>query len=197
MDLIGWIILAIVLLLVVAVAVWAIRRRSQTAQLRERFGPEYDRAVAESGGEREARADLRARQERREQLDIRPLSPEQRERYGAAWREVQATFVDGPSGAVREADLLVVRVMQDRGYPMEEFEQRAADVSVDHPEVVENYRAAHAISMANEQRTASTEDLRQAMVHYRALFQDLLGEESPEPQEQARRNQWNDKNAAS
>jgi hypothetical protein len=196
MDLIGWIILAIVLLLVVAVALWAMRRR-RTAQLRERFGPEYDRAVSESGGERGARADLRAREQRREQLDIRPLSPEQREQYGTAWREVQATFVDGPSGAVRGADLLVVRVMQDRGYPMEEFEQRAADVSVDHPEVVDNYRAAHAISMANEQRTASTEDLRQAMVHYRALFQDLLGEQGPDPQEQARRKPWNDKRAVS
>ena len=197
MSVIGWIILAIVVLVIVGVALWAMRRR-QTAQLKDRFGPEYDRTVAESGGEREARADLRAREQRREQLDIQPLSPERREQYGTAWREVQATFVDGPSRAVREADLLVVRVMQDRGYPMEEFEQRAADVSVDHPEVVENYRAAHAISMKNEQRTASTEDLRQAMVHYRALFQDLLGDEdSPDPQEQTRRNGWNDKSAAS
>ena len=121
----------------------------------------------------------RHRRKRREQLEIRPLAPEERERYRQEWQNVQARFVDAPETALRESDLLVTRVMRDRGYPMEEFDQRAADVSVDHPEVVENYRAAHAVYVRLEAGDSDTEALRQAMVHYRALFQELL-ETSPE-----------------
>jgi len=137
-------------------------------------GPEYDRAVAESGSRRGATSELRQREKRRQELDIAPLSAAASERYAQQWQVAQARFVDQPGDAVREADVLVVSVMGERGYPMEDFEQRSADISVDHPRLVDNYRAAHAISMANNQEKASTEDLRQAMIHYRSLFDELL-----------------------
>jgi FtsZ-interacting cell division protein ZipA len=170
------VIVAIVLIaLVVGALVLARQRRSQ--QLQKGFGPEYDRAVEERGGDRrEAEAELRERQERREQFDVRDLEPAARDRYAERWRAAQRRFVDQPGPAVAEADALVMEVMRDRGYPVaDEFEQRAADVSVDHPEVVEHYRAAHGISGRATAGDATTEDLRQAMVHFRELFVELLG----------------------
>jgi hypothetical protein len=136
--------------------------------------------VTEHGDQRGAQAELEARQKRVEQLDIRSLSPSDRARFADAWRATQAHFVDDPSAAIGEADRLVTDVMKARGYPIGDFEQRAADVSVDHPRVVENYRAARDTALRNERGQASTEDLRQAMVHYRALFEDLLESGTPE-----------------
>jgi hypothetical protein len=176
------IVVVLVLVLIAAVvAIWVYNQRRKSQQLRERFGPEYEHAVQEHGEREGAERELAARAERVEQLHIRPLPPDESARYGEAWRGVQARFVDEPNVAIAEADRLVAEVMQARGYPMGEFEQRAADVSVNHPRVVENYRAAHAIAGRSERGEASTEDLRQAMVHYRALFAELI--ETPETAE--------------
>jgi hypothetical protein len=180
------VIIVVVALVVVAVGVWMYMQKRRTEQVRERFGPEYDRAVTEHGDQRGAQAELEARQKRVEHLDIRPLSPSDRARFADAWRATQAHFVDDPSAAIGEADRLVTDVMKARGYPIGDFEQRAADVSVDHPRVVENYRGARDTALRNERGQASTEDLRQAMVHYRALFEDLLETGTPE-QTQVRR----------
>jgi len=176
-------VVVVVALAVVAVGVWVYMQKRRTEQVRERFGPEYDRAMTEHGDQRGAQAELEARQKRVEHLDIRPLSPSDRERFAAAWRAAQAHFVDDPKAATADADRLVSELMQARGYPVGDFEQRAADVSVDHPLVVENYRAAHYIALRNERGEASTEDLRKAMVHYRALFEDLLESEKAEQTE--------------
>jgi hypothetical protein len=174
----AWVIVLLVLIvLAIAAAAWTIARKKRTEDLRGRFGPEYNRAMEDRGDRREAEKDLKARADRRSQLEIRPLAPETRARYAERWKDVQTRFVDDPSKAVGEADELVIAVMSDRGYPMDDFDQRAADVSVDHPRVVESYRAAHTISIANANGRAGTEDLRQALVHYRALFQELLGED--------------------
>jgi FtsZ-interacting cell division protein ZipA len=170
------VIVAIVLIvLVVGALILARQRRSQ--QLQKGFGPEYDRAVEERGGDRrQAEAELVERRQRREQFDIRELEPAVRDRYAERWRAAQRRFVDQPGPAVAEADALVMEVMRDRGYPVaDEFDQRAADISVDHPEVVEHYRAAHGISGRATAGDATTEDLRQAMVHFRELFVELLG----------------------
>jgi hypothetical protein len=148
------------------------QRRSQ--QLQQRFGPEYDREVARAGDRRAAESELAAREQRHRSLDIVELDPAARDRYLSDWRATQNRFVDDPPGATREADMLVATVMRARGYPVDDFEQRAADVSVDHPRVAENYRAAHALSRASEQGLASTDDLRQAFVYYRSLFAELL-----------------------
>jgi hypothetical protein len=169
----------IVILVVAVVAVIALIgvltwRKRQSQALQERFGDEYERTVERTGDERAAERDLRAREERRKKLDIRPLPPETRQRYLEDWRTVQGRFVDAPDAAVKDAHALVTNVMRDRGYPMEDFEQRAADISVDHPEVVEDYRAAGRITAASERGHAGTEELRQAMVHFRALFDRLL-----------------------
>jgi FtsZ-interacting cell division protein ZipA len=176
----------VVIALIVAALVVARQRRSQ--QLQEGFGPEYERTVEERGGDRrEAEAELRERARRRKEFDIRPLEPAARDRYAERWRAAQRRFVDQPGPAVGEADALVMEVMRDRGYPVaDEFEQRAADVSVDHPEVVEHYRAAHAISTRATAGEAGTEDLRQAMVHFRALFAELLGDDEPPPDDETR-----------
>ena len=171
------VIVAIVLIvLIVGALILARQRRSQ--QLQEGFGPEYERTVEERGGDRrEAEAELLERRQRRDQFEIRELEPAARDRYADRWRSAQRRFVDQPGPAVGEADALVMEVMRDRGYPVaDEFEQRAADVSVDHPEVVEHYRAAHEISGRATTGEASTEDLRQAMVHFRGLFVELLGD---------------------
>jgi hypothetical protein len=171
----AWIIiLLLVLIVAVALVAWTVTRKKRTEDLRGRFGPEYGRAVEDRGDRRAAEKELKARADRRSKLDIRPLAPEARDRYAGQWKDVQTRFVDDPSGAVTQADGLVIAVMTDRGYPMDDFEQRAADVSVDHPRVVESYRAAHSISQANSQGRAGTEDLRQAFVHYRTLFDELL-----------------------
>ena len=158
----------------IAIIVYQTRRR---AHLREQFGSEYDRAVKTAGSTRRAETVLEARARRVHAYHIVALSPEDRTRYSQAWRQLQARFVDEPAASVAEADALVTDVMARRGYPMAEFEQRAEDLSVDHPAVVEHYREAHRIAIrhAELRAGASTEDLRQALVHYRALFEDLLG----------------------
>ena len=138
--------------------------------MKERFGPEYDRTIEAADGRRQAEAELAAREERREQLSIRPLPEGARERYSAEWNEVQAGFVDAPDDAVRQADDLVSQVMSDRGYPMDDFDQRASDISVDHPMVVENYRAARRVYASVKRGNATTEEERMAMRHYRSLF---------------------------
>jgi len=155
---------------------WLLWQRRRTASLKHRFGPEYDRVVKEHG-QRRAEAALDAREKRVETLHIVSLAPAARDRYAMAWKTTQAHFVDNPAAAIREADQLVAEVMKERGYPIGNFEQRAADISVDHPRVVESYRRAHAIALRNEKDGTETEELRTAMVHYRTLFEDLL--ESP------------------
>ena len=168
----------IVVIAVIAVAgilFFAMRRR-RSQNLRERFGPEYDRVVKQQGDPRKAEGVLEFREKRRGKFTIRPLAAADRSSFVLRWNEVQSRFVDDPRGAVTVAESLVSEVMQARGYPIGEFEQRAADISVDYPVVVENYRAAHAIAQRHSAGQASTEDLRQAMVHYRKLFQELLAE---------------------
>ncbi len=169
-----WVVIAVAALAVVVAVVLAALRTRRTHELKERFGPEYDRVAADALTKRDAEAELREREKHRESLDIKPLDPDSRARYRTEWEEVQARFVDDPSGAVRDADALIQRVMRERGYPVDDFETRAADVSVDHPHVVENYRAAHGISTAYERGNADTEELRHAVTHYRALFEELL-----------------------
>jgi len=160
-------------LLVVFVA-WEIAQRRRSKALRERFGPEYEHAVEAYGGPRRAERELATRQKRVKAFDIRPLTPEVYQHYSTAWEKVQKRFVDDPALAVNEADRLVKDLMQARGYPISDFEQRSADISVHHPNVVSHYRAARDIAVSNRQGGSSTEDLRQAIVHYRALFEDLL-----------------------
>ncbi len=162
--------------LVVAVLVVGLlsSRRHKSDELKQQFGPEYDRAVQQYGDQKTAESELAARAKRVEAFNIHPLQPAERDRFAEEWRSVQAEFVDAPDKAVADADRLVQQVMQARGYPMGDFEQRAADVSVDHPTVVTHYRTAHDIALRQEKGKATTEDLRQAMVHYRALFEDLL-----------------------
>ena len=163
----------LVALAVVVIAVVLMKKR-RTEELRGKFGPEYERLVRERGDARHAERELDDRVQRVKQLHLKPLSPEHRTRFAEEWRSDQARFVDDPKGAVVEADRLVADLMQVRGYPVGDFEQRAADVSVDHPHVVQNYRTAHDIAVRERRGEASTEDLRKAMVHYRALFEDLL-----------------------
>src|SRR5450432_203176 len=171
-----FIVLAAAVVVVIAVLAWvyARKRRNTTAGLRQKFGPEYERAVQKHGSERKAEAKLADRQERVEKLKIRDLDTAERERFSKQWESVQSRFVDSPRGAVAEADDLVSALMTTRGYPVSDFDQRAADISVDHPRVVENYRAAHAISLRVGKDAATTEDLRSAMIHYRSLFEELV-----------------------
>jgi hypothetical protein len=183
LDTTAVVVLIVLALLVLGGVVFAFSRRKQTEHLRERFGPEYERAAEELGSQRKAEAELRNREKRVDKLEIRPLNPADHDRFASAWRSVQAHFVDDPSAAVRDAEDLVKKVMQARGYPVSHFEQRSADISVDHPRVVENYRAARDIADRNGQGKASTEDMRQAMVHYRILFEDLLEVAQPAHQE--------------
>lgn len=164
----------IVGILVLAVVGWLVWQRQRSEQLRTRYGPEYERTVTEVGDKRRAESELVKRQQRVEQLDIRPLSAEQQSGYMQQWRSVQTRFVDDPKGAVTDADRLVEDVMKVRGYPVSDFDQRAADLSVHHPRVVDNYRAARDIAHRHRRGEATTEDLRQAMVYYRGLFEDLL-----------------------
>ena len=167
---------AVIAVVVIAAIAFVTSRRRRSQKLRERFGPEYDRVVQQEGDPRKAEGVLEFRQKRRQKFDIRPLSSADRSSFAVRWNEVQARFVDDPRGAVTVADSLVTDVMQRRGYPIGEFEQRAADLSVDYPMIVENYRGAHEIATRHSEGKASTEDLRQAMVHYRLLFQELLEE---------------------
>ena len=172
------VILVAAAVVVVALLAWAVTRKRRTTKLVSTFGPEYDRAVESLGSRAKAEADLAARAKHRAKLTIRPLSPADHDRFADAWHRTQEGFVDDPKGAVASADALVAEVMGLRGYPMGEFEQQAADISVDYPALVENYRAAHRLAATSARGEVGTEDLRQAMVHYRALFSELL--EAPE-----------------
>ena len=172
--------IVVIAIIVVAAIGFITSRKRRSQKLRERFGPEYDRVVRQEGDPRRAEGVLEFRQKRREKFNIRPLSAADRSSFATRWNEVQARFVDDPRGAVTVADSLVTEVMQSRGYPIGEFEQRAADLSVDYPVIVANYHAAHDIASRHSTGKASTEDLRQAMVHYRALFQELLEEPKTE-----------------
>jgi len=176
-----WVVIALAAVVVLAIVVWQALARRRTGQLQEQFGPEYDRTVGTAESKREAEAELQAREERRRELEIRPLPSAARYRYLEAWQGVQSQFVDDPSAAVARADELIQSVMSERGYPVEDFEQRAADVSVDHPQVVENYREGHRLAQSSANGSGSTEDLRQAMRRYRALFDDLVEPAADDP----------------
>jgi hypothetical protein len=177
----AWVLIVVVAVVVIGAVVWLALRNRRSRTLQERFGPEYQRTLESTDSKRDAEADLAARAERRDNLDIRPLPTAARERYLAEWRQVQARFVDDPQGAVRDADMLIQSAMRDRGYPVDDFEQRSADVSVDHPRVVENYREGHRLAEANAGGRGATEDLRRAMQHYRTLFEELVEETSEQP----------------
>ena len=182
----GWIVIAAIAVIAVIAIVVAARATSKTKRtqgLKERFGPEYERAVRETGDPRAAENELVERERQHKKLEIVELSDEAREIYGQQWRAVQTAFVDNPTGAVGDADRLVTQVMRERGYPIDNFEQRAADISVDHPTVVESYRAAHHIQQAQEGGDIRTEDQREAFVHYRTLFEKLLGTDNDAPKE--------------
>jgi len=179
-----WMIVLIVVVVLAAIGVglYAWSRNRRTQELSGRFGPEYQRTVEETGDRTAAENELQARQQRVEQMEIRPLSAEQRDRYAQEWRTVQARFVDDPSGAISLADRLVEEVMRKRGFDTDaDFDQRVADVSVKHAHVVDEYRQAHDIAERHAAGGVETEELRQAMVHYRAVFDDLLEVDSREP----------------
>ena len=167
-------IIVVFLVLVVIVLALAFNSRRRSQKLQDHFGPEYDRTVQEKGNQKAAEMELEQRQRHVEALNIRPLTQVERDRYQADWTEVQRKFVDNPSQAIKDADRLIIEVMQLRDYPLANFEERAAEISVHYPAVVTNYRAAHEVAMKNEQNLADTEELRQAMVYYRSLFTELL-----------------------
>jgi hypothetical protein len=167
---------AIAALVVLAIVIWAALRRRRTHTLRERFGDEYDRTVEEQGKPAKAEAALLEREARVSKLDIRPLAPQERDAAITEWREVKAVFVDSPVEAVHHADRLLASVMNARGYPMADFDRRYEDLTVDHGEVARHYRDGHEITLRHERGQASTEDLRQAMIHFEALFDDLVNE---------------------
>jgi hypothetical protein len=170
-------IIAFVVIMVAGIATLLFFRKRRTEKLRNKFGgAEYARAVKEGGNRRQAEAGLEQRTERVGGFHVRPLAPGDRARFVDSWRKIQSRFVDGPAGAVTEADQLLGDVLATRGYPVSDFEQRAADISVDHPRVLENYRTAHEIALRQTKGQANTEDLRQAMIHYRTLFGELVSE---------------------
>ncbi len=171
------VVVVVIAIVVVAALGFVTSRKRRSRKLREHFGPEYERVMKQEGDQRKAEGVLEFREKRREKFKIRPLSDSDRQNFSVRWREVQARFVDDPRGAVTVADSLVTDVMQTRGYPIGEFDQRAADLSVDYPSIVDNYRAGHEIALRHSTGQASTEDLRQAMMHYRVLFEELLGED--------------------
>jgi hypothetical protein len=175
------IVIGLLVALAVVVIAFVLAQKRRSDELHSKFGPEYERLARIHGDTRRAESELGERIDRVKHLQIRPLDEEHR--FADAWRADQARFVDDPNSAVVEADRLVTDLMQFRGYPVGDFEQRAADVSVDHPHVVENYRVAHDIALRQQDGQASTEDLRVAMVHYRALFEDLLEADDHEPRE--------------
>jgi hypothetical protein len=168
-----WVVIAIVVVIAIALVAVGVRKR-RTAMLRERFGPEYDRAVENRGDQRAAEADLRAREKQRAQFEVNPLPEATRLQFAGEWRDIQEHFVDQPAQATTAADILITRVMEARGYPMKDFDAQAELVSVDYPDTVENYRFAHAVRERSETQQASTEDLREALLRYRSLFDELL-----------------------
>jgi hypothetical protein len=169
--------------LTIAVALWMVNRKKQTQKLRSKFGPEYDKAIGEHRDRGHAESELQKRATRVAKFKIHPLEAEDRSRFTEDWRREQSLFVDDPRAAVNHADTLVQDVMQKRGYPVADFDQNAADLSVDHPHVVENYRIAHQIALREGEGPGTTEDLRKAMVSYRALFEDLLNQTVGKPEE--------------
>lgn len=169
------IVVVVVLLIALAAAGVLLSRRRRSERLQERYGSEYDRELADTGDPKEAEARLVEREKRHSSLDVRDLRPEERDHYGASWAAVQRDFVDDPVHAVRQADGLVVEIMRTRGYPVDDFEQRAADISVEHPDVVAHYRAARSVRDATENGTADTEQQRHAVTSYRSLVEALLG----------------------
>jgi hypothetical protein len=165
----------LIALTLVLVAVLSVTSRRKTRRLKEHFGAEYERAVDSAGDQRAAEQELVAREQKRKKFDLVELSPAAHQRYAQQWTDIQRAFVDDPSDAVGFADRLVTEVMRERGYPVNDFDQRASDISVDHPDTVEHYRAAHTLYLAQEKADIGTEAQRQAFVHYRALFEQLLG----------------------
>lgn len=175
----------LILLLVVAILIiggFLVYSRRRSVHLRSRFGAEYERQVEELGSRSKAEADLAEREKRVSKLTIRPLSPADQDRFLDRWTKVQATFVDDPARSVDYADALLAEVMTARGYPVADFEQRAGDISVDHPEVVQHYRAGHDIAVRHSRGEANTDELRQALIHYRSLFEELVTEREPTPE---------------
>lgn len=170
-----WIVIVVAAVVILGAIAWLMWERRRRERLREHYGTEYQR-LEEDEGARHAAAELRERERRRASYEIRPLTSDEHSRFVRAWEDVQAKFVDSPRIAVLEADRLVIEVMRVRGYPMDEFEQRAADLSVDHPRVVDNYRTAHGIAMRSEESEVDTEELRRATLAYRELFEELLEE---------------------
>jgi hypothetical protein len=183
----GIVILIVVLVVVLFAAGWFLGGWARSRRLRNRFGPEYDRSVGAAENRRAAERELTAREKRYAQLKLRPLSDTARTAYTEQWARVQEGFVDEPGGAVVEADELVHAVMRDRGYPTDDFEQQAADLSVEHGSVIDHYRDGHQIRTRHDSAEATTEDLRQAMVHYRTIFQSLVGTGRTEPGVEPRR----------
>ncbi|WP_207717703.1 LPXTG cell wall anchor domain-containing protein [Caenimonas soli] len=175
------ILIGVVVLVLLAAAGWLLMRKKESQTLEKRFGSEYNRAVEELGSRPKAEAELKARQKRVEQLHIAPLAPAEAQRFSESWRALQGRFVDNPRGVLSDADQLVRELMQKRGYPMGDFDRRAADISVDHPAVVDHYRAAHDIALRDRHGDVDTEGMRQAVIHYRALFAELLEVEEPQP----------------
>jgi nitrogen fixation-related uncharacterized protein len=175
----------VVVVILVALGLVALLWRRRSLKLQEQFGPEYKHVVRQYGDARKAEAELAAREKRVRKLEIRPPTQEDQSRFAEVWRRTQARFVDEPSKAIDEADGLIKEVMQTRGYPVGDFEQRAADISVDHPDVVINYRAGREIAERNKSGQATTEDLRQAMMHYRSLFEELVEIEEPATSKEA------------
>jgi hypothetical protein len=170
-----WIIIAAVVVLgLAALGAWIVYQKNQSQKLQKRFGPEYGRTVSELGGRTKGESELKAREKRVQGLDIIALAPSEATRFSEAWQALQGRFVDNPKGVVVQAEQLLRELMEKRGYPMGDFERRAGDISVDHPDVVANYRLAQAIAVRERQGTADTEELRKAVVHYRALFDELL-----------------------
>jgi hypothetical protein len=169
-----WVVIVVIAAAVVLAVLAAAVRARRTQQLKSQFGAEYDRVATDAPTRREAEAELREREERHEQFDLRPLDPRQADRYRSRWQNLQSAFVDDPGGSVVEADALIRAVMKDRGYPVEDFETRAADLSVEHADVVQNYRIAHKIAQLHEIGDADTETLRSGLRHYRALFDELV-----------------------
>lgn len=175
------IVLVVAILAIAAVAAALIMRKRQSHHLKHHFGAEYDRALERTGDPKKAERELHAREKRVAKFELKPLEATDRARFVTTWTAVQAAFVDDPKSAVNTADDLLGEVMAARGYPVSDFEQRAADLSVEHPTVVQNYRAAHDIALRHQRGDAGTEDLRQAMIHYRALFEELTGDLRAEP----------------
>jgi hypothetical protein len=193
MDTTILIIVALAVLVVVLAAILFMQRR-KSEHLKSHFGPEYERELQETGDKRKAEAKLQEREKRVEKLSIRPLTPAHRQQFTKEWQRVQAEFVDDPESSISRADTLLQEVMAERGYPVESFDQVAADVSVDHPTVVQHYRAGHDIAVRHRRGEASTEDLRQAMIHYRELFDELVTDEeaSRRPESSKRRRNKDD-----